>query len=246
VINAAFANKEVGGIICKSGGYGSTEVMEYLNDKAIQENPKLLCGYSDSTYLLLYIHDRLKMVVFHGPSLISGLAAMANMTKKYFVRVFAQNNYPLKIPMLSFQSWNSGKATGKVIGGNINKLLEYLDAYPDTSFKGKILFIEEFAETPARLGTLFYKLKKRGVFKGIKGILIGRFLDSNSKAMEEEDIKLAKNYLLHHLGDRNIPVLYGFMSGHGWEKVPLPFGTDVTIDATNRLVIYEECPFKEF
>jgi len=238
IINSIVTDKSVGGLICKTGGSGSINILKFLEDFMIQINPKMLCGYSDNTSLLMYLNDKLKLVVFHGPTLVPGLSDLGDLSEKYFIKVFSENKYPLEIKLNSFVSWKNGKVTGKVIGGNLTVLIDYLNMFPETDFKNKILFLEEVGETPETINQFFQKLKVKGVFKDIKGILIGQF-----KKIAEKELHQLKQYLLSNL-DKQIPVLYGFMSGHGKEKIPLPFGIDVTIDATALKVIYEECPFK--
>jgi muramoyltetrapeptide carboxypeptidase len=238
-INEFYTNKEIAGLLCKSGGSGAKFILEFLDPGKIRANPKMLCGYSDDTYILLYLNDQFRMVVFHGPSLVFGIANLSETTKKYFLKVFSENDYPFEIKLDSFVSWNQGRVTGKVLGGNLTRLADYLDMVHSLDFKNKILFIEEMGETPGKLYLLFYKLKKKGVFEDIKGILIGQFGDLN-----QTELEAVRQQLLLHLKGKNIPILYGFKSGHGPEKITLPFGTDVTIDASNLKVIYNECPFK--
>lgn len=238
VINNAFKDKKVGGIICRSGGYGSKEVIGFLNNNLIKNNPKVICGYSDATLLLLYIHEILKQVVFHGPTLISGISELADITKQFFVKVFAEDSYPIKIK-IGLESWEKGKVTTKVIGGNLSKVIEHINMYPKSDFKDKILFIEEKNESFDKIIKMINLLKEKKIFSKINGLLIGRF-----HGLDENDVKKLKDIIIDCI-DKPIPILYGFMSGHGENKIPLPFGTDVTIDASNNLVIYEECPFRD-
>ena len=48
-INEMFADKEVKLIFCVSGGFNSNATFEYLDYDLIKNNPKPLCGFSDST-----------------------------------------------------------------------------------------------------------------------------------------------------------------------------------------------------
>jgi muramoyltetrapeptide carboxypeptidase len=240
LLNAAFASQKIGGVICRSGGSGTKEILPYVDFETIRKNPKVFCGYSDNTHLLMYMNDRLKMVVFHGPSLVPGISDLSGLTKRFFKRIFWENRFPFEISVLSFDSWKPGRVEGKVIGGNLSRLIEYLDQYPETDFTNKILFLEESYETIGKMCILFYKLKEKGVFDKIKGVLIGRFI-----GLDPKDLETVKMYLLQYLEKRDIPVLYGLMSGHGNERIPLPFGTDVMVDATTKRVIYQENPFRE-
>jgi muramoyltetrapeptide carboxypeptidase len=239
LINWLFAKKDVGAMICETGGFGAKHVLEFLHNKTIRKNPKMICGYSDDTSLLMYLNSKLGLVVFHGPSLAGGLARLDKLTKEYFLKIFSKEQYPIKIRLKSFQSWKRGKTTGKVIGGNLTVLLEYLSLHPKTNFKGKILFLEEFEEPVDNINQMLYELKKNKILDQVKGILLGRFMGSN-----EEEIEEIKKSLLGNIKNRKIPVLYGFKSGHGYGKIILPFGIDVTIDSIKNEVTYDEFPFK--
>ncbi|MBN2111615.1 LD-carboxypeptidase [Candidatus Woesearchaeota archaeon] len=240
MINAFFSAKRIKGLICEAGGSGAEHIIEFLDKKSIKNNPKLFCGYSDSTSLLLYLNDKLKIVVFHGPSIASGISDLNPLTKRYLLKILTREEYPLEVRLGTFDTWKKGKATGKVIGGNLTVLLDYLDLFPETNFRGKILFIEDYNLSADKINHLVYRLKKAGVFNKVKGILLGRFI-----GLEKEHLENVKKHLMHHLKGKNIPVLYGFKSGHGFGKIMLPFGVDVTLNATARKVVYEECPFQQ-
>ena len=47
--HAAFADPEVDAIICTRGGWGSAELLPYLDAGLVRANPKPFLGYSDHT-----------------------------------------------------------------------------------------------------------------------------------------------------------------------------------------------------
>jgi len=238
LINKLFTKKSIGAMICKTGGFGAEYILKFLNYKLIKKNPKMICGYSDNTSILLHLHDKEKMVVFHGPHLISGLSN--KITRKYLTKIFSEKYFPIKIKLKSFQSWKKGRVTGKVWGGCLSTMFDYISSNPNANFKDKILFIEEGYESADYLKNILNQLHKIGVYKKIKGMLIGRFLH-----ISENELYELKQAILNYLKNKDIPVLYGFKSGHGKEKIILPFGTEVTVDATEKRVIYEEFPFEK-
>lgn len=235
LIHEFFKDARIGAIFCRSGGGHSIEMIKYLNMDLIKKNPKIICGYSDDTSVLLHINDKAKMVVFHGPSAIS-FSHMNKFTEKFMYRVFFEKLYPLEIKLNSYKTWRKGFVTGKVLGGNLNVLTKYLKKY-DLDFKDKILYMEDYIEKPEKIKFMLNKLKTKGVFDNIKGILIGTFTGA-----KKEELNQIRDHLLKLIKDKEIPVMYGFKSGHGEDKITLPFGTDVTLDSINKKVIYEECP----
>jgi muramoyltetrapeptide carboxypeptidase len=238
-INKYFSDKQVGAMICRSGGGGALEVIKYLDINLLSENPKIICGYSDATSLLLHLNQRCNMVVFHGPSLISGFSKENKMTSESFKKMFLgkAEDYPVEFTSELFRDWSSGSVTGKVVGGNLRTLALYLDSY-SIDFSKRILFIEEVNETLENVLFLLEFLRRKNVFSKVKGILVGRM-----KPLTKKELNTVKNFVLYSLGKRKIPVLYGFKSGHGKQKIVLPFGIDITVDSDSKKVVYEEYPF---
>jgi muramoyltetrapeptide carboxypeptidase len=66
-INEMFANKDIAGIFCARGGYGTPRILPLLDYELIRKNPKPLIGYSDITALLYAIYSRTGLITFHGP-----------------------------------------------------------------------------------------------------------------------------------------------------------------------------------
>jgi len=72
-INDAFADVEVKAIFASIGGDDSVRILPFLNSDLIQNNPKIVMGYSDTTSLLTFI-NQLGMVTFYGPSIMAGFS----------------------------------------------------------------------------------------------------------------------------------------------------------------------------
>ena len=67
-INYMYANKDISAIMSLKGGYNSNSVYEYLDLNAIKENNKIICGYSDSTSYINYIHLKTGNIGLIGPN----------------------------------------------------------------------------------------------------------------------------------------------------------------------------------
>ena len=50
-INRMFADPQVKAVFCVLGGYGSSQIMKYLDFDLVKQNPKIFVGYSDITNL---------------------------------------------------------------------------------------------------------------------------------------------------------------------------------------------------
>ncbi len=73
-LHAAFANPEIDGIICTRGGWGSAELLPYLDAGLIRANPKAFIGYSDHTALHCWLQNEVNLVTFYGPMVAADFA----------------------------------------------------------------------------------------------------------------------------------------------------------------------------
>ncbi|MEV5985972.1 S66 peptidase family protein [Streptomyces sp. NPDC052051] len=69
-LNDAFADPAIDGIVTTIGGNHSAQLLPYLDWETIAANPKVFCGYSDTTVLHHAIHRMTGMVTFYGPAVI--------------------------------------------------------------------------------------------------------------------------------------------------------------------------------
>lgn len=81
-INDAFADTEVKAIFASIGGEDSVRILPFLNREVIQNNPKILMGYSDTTTLLTYL-NQLGLVTFHGPSIMAGFSQAESLPQAF-------------------------------------------------------------------------------------------------------------------------------------------------------------------
>ncbi len=57
-LHEAFLNPNVKGILTGIGGYNSNALLKYINYDVIRNNPKIFCGYGDTTALSLAIYEK--------------------------------------------------------------------------------------------------------------------------------------------------------------------------------------------
>lgn len=120
-VNAAFADKEVKGIITTIGGDDSVRILPFLNKETIANNPKFFMGYSDTTILTTFC-NKLGLVTFNGPSIMAGFSQMeavdASFKKHLEDFLFGEfSNYeykPYEHYSNNYPSWKDETNTGKV------------------------------------------------------------------------------------------------------------------------------------
>ena len=63
----ALRDPSIDAILAVRGGYGSVEILPYLDARELRDARKIICGYSDITSLLVYAVCHAGLVAFHGP-----------------------------------------------------------------------------------------------------------------------------------------------------------------------------------
>ena len=127
------------------------------------------------------------------------------------------------------QTIRGGKATGKILGGNLSLLTAVTGSEYLPDWEGSILFIEDVDEAVYRIDRMMTELSLSGVLKKIRGFVFGRCTECDpgsgfgSLTMEE--------MLAEHIVPLGIPAFSGSMIGHIDEQFTIPLGIDVEIDA---------------
>ncbi|MBT8071025.1 MAG: LD-carboxypeptidase, partial [Gammaproteobacteria bacterium] len=198
--------------------------------------------YSDITSLLLALNAKTGLVTFHGPV---GVSTWNNYTTDFVKRLLfnaevvsmenprdtGDNLAQTKDRVLTI---HGGKATGKLLGGNLSVLAAMVgsDYLPD--FKYNILFLEEVGEDIYRVDRMLTQLKLAGILQQISGFVFGKCNDcgpgkgygSNTLVELFDD----------HIKPLGIPAWYGAMIGHIENKFTVPLGIETEIDADSGLI----------
>lgn len=239
-INAFFADGSVRAVLPIRGGWGSSRVLPYLDFDTIRRNPKVLAGYSDITALLLAVHAKTGLVTFHGPN---GMGRWDAFSLDSFKRVLMQgeavtfqNPHALSDRNALTQIENrtqtitSGKARGRLLGGNLTVLTTIVGSPYLPAWDGAILFCEDVGENYYRIDRMLTQLKLAGVLSKIAGFVFGTCSectpgDNNFGALALEEI------FADHIKPLGVPAWSGAMIGHGMPQWTIAEGIDVEIDA---------------
>lgn len=236
-INNMFKNPEIKAIFCASGGANSNSTFEYLDYETIKNNPKILCGFSDSTSITNMITAKTGLVTFNGPTFKALTSWDTEYGYKQVMKRFVEGKLELSEPGEEFVTIKEGIAEGELIGGNLNLTTNMVCGKYSLNFKDKILFIEElvFESDPTMVSNYLYKMKQNNVFKQIKGLWIGNY---------EGKIPLEK-IVLDVLEDEQItfPIIKSNNFGHIDKKQVIPVGIKAKIDTKEKVKIklLEKC-----
>ncbi len=241
-LHKMFSDKSIKAVFCLRGGYGSAQLLDSIDYDLIKKNPKIFCGYSDITALLIAIQKFTGLVTFHGPMLLS---AFTPFTAKYFEAIIFNNQAPIEMtnPVQSSGIRNpyptrtivKGKASSELVGGNLTTISTTLGTPYEIETKGKILFLEDVGEEPYRIDRMLTQLRLAGKFKDVKGIVFGDCVDCGFRQFESSrswDFTLGE-ILNNFFANMKIPVFSGLLIGHSSDQITLPLGAEIELDATN-------------
>ena len=248
-IHEMFADKNINGVMCVRGGYGSGQLLDKIDYKLIASNPKIFLGYSDITAMHLAVNKFANLVTYHGPV---GLSPFTPMTMNFFKKAVF-NTEPIGELMNPSDKSSihqahpvriikGGKATGRMTGGNLSLITSLMGTKYEIDTKDKILLLEDVDELPFRIDRMLTQLRLAGKLHQAKGIVFGECSGCNSN---KPDASTTWDYSLGEvldniLGDLNIPVFYGLAFGHTGDQFTIPLGLTAEIDADNyKLTILE-------
>jgi len=242
-LHQMFKNKNVKAIVCIRGGYGAARILDKINYKLIRSNPKIFVGYSDITSLQMAIYKKSGLITFAGPMVASDFADEVNpFAEEFFWKLITSKK---KIGRVSFPDINNlpaihkGSSQGRIIGGNLSVFSSLMGTPFFPELKDHILLMEDIDELPYRIDRLLNQLRLSGIFKKVKGIILGRFVDCYEHDPAKKTLTLGE-IIEEYLKDLNIPVIYSFPHGHIKEKVTVPFGIKIKMNASRGFIEYSE------
>ncbi|WP_313468181.1 LD-carboxypeptidase [Streptococcus parasuis] len=242
-LEAAFANETVDAILTTIGGFNCNELLPYLDFDLIAQNPKIFCGYSDTTALLNAIYAKTGIQTYMGPAYSSFKMEQGQQYQTTsWLNAVTQDTYQLT-PSLEWSSdawylpnaprtfyptewkvYNPGQASGIAIGGNISTL----NLLTGTEFAPRpdkyVLFLEE-AEDDDYLIIARHLTALLQTYPNPQAVVFGRF---------PKETKLTEEILLAILDKhpilKQIPVLYDLDFAHTQPLFTITIGGQVEID----------------
>lgn len=248
-LHSMFKDPEIKAVFCIRGGYGSIQILDYIDYKLISDNPKVFLGYSDITALHLAINKFSGLVTFHGPVMTSSFTEFTMNSLKQTI----MNNQPIgKVTnptvMNNFRkvhpirTLKSGIAEGRLIGGNLSLISALMGTKYEINTKDSILFLEDVGEEPFRIDRMISQLKIAGKFRDAKGIIFGECAGCNFDKLNSSRVwDYALGEILDQaFSDLNIPIVYGITIGHTSNQITLPIGLKATMNSDEGSITINE------
>ena len=229
-LHAAFADATVDGIVCTRGGWGSAELLPYLDAELIRSHPKAFIGYSDHTSLHGWLRKETGLVSFYGPMVAADFARAGGVDLGNWRHCLQGDGVWSVGVSEGLRVLRSGLAEGSLGGGCLSIFAEALGTpYAAEVAAGSILFLEDIGTKPYQWDRMLLHLRYAGVLDEVRGIVFGDMRQCVS-AGEEEYLEQA---ILHALRDFEGPIAIGLRCGHvNGANVTLPLGIRVRLDLT--------------
>lgn len=246
-LSEMFERKDIDAIFVTQGGYGSAQVLKYLNFDVIRRNPKIFLGFSDITSLHLAINKITDIITFHGPGMTRfNDEELSDYTKEHLFKALDGQTEIGEIQLSDKKKWinviNGGEAEGELIGGNLTLICSSLGTPYEIDAKDKILFIEEVDTEPWVFDHMMCHLFNAGVLHTASGFVIGECARCVPRRLDpgfHSDISL-EDILEFYLKPLGKPALHGLPIGHTKDLVTLPIGVKAYINADDKKFIIEE------
>jgi muramoyltetrapeptide carboxypeptidase len=239
-IRDAWQAPDVAGLVAARGGYGSVQVLPFLDRREALVARKPFLGSSDLTSLLTFLTTGCGLVAFHGPMVAATMGRGAAAYDAASLVASLTRAEPLgELVGRDLESLRGGEASGVLLGGTLALLLASLGTpFAFDPPQGYVLFLDEVAERPYRIDRMLTQLRLSGLLRRASAVVCGELPQCDEPGGQPT----ARSVVADVLADFPGPVLFGVPSGHTTQPcLTLPFGVAARVVARERprLVIEE-------
>ena len=226
-LHAAFRDPSIDGIICTRGGWGSAELLPYLDLDLIRANPKIFAGYSDLTSLQTWLVDRANLVTIYGPMVAADFARTDGADMRSWQSALKDDSPWYLGPADGLRVLRTGVAQGTLHGGCLSIFAESLGTPFVPIARSGVLFLEDIGTKPYQWDRMLLHLRYAGQLEHVTGIVFGDM----QQCVGPEDQTLLEAAILHALRDFTGPIAIGLRCGHvRGANISLPLGVQVSLD----------------
>lgn len=235
-LTTALADPDIKAVFCARGGYGAMRLLPRLASW-VAEHPlalagKPLIGFSDITALHQWLQSN-GIASIHAPVLTQLGRAPAEGPQRLFSLL--ESTAPAE-PLAGTETYVGGTVEGPLLGGNLSVFTRLLGTPFMPALDGGILLLEDLSEQPYRLDRMWTHLELAGVFRKIRGIVLGQFI-----GCEPRDGGYTAAEVLRDLAAATgLPCASGFPIGHGDVNEAVPLGVRVRLEADVARVTFLE------
>ncbi|WP_226063577.1 S66 peptidase family protein [Kaistella polysaccharea] len=237
-LNWAFNDEEITAVWASRGGYGCQHLLRHLQLSKFKKNPKWYVGYSDNTAIQSFLCKN-NVASIHGQTIKTSSFGVSGDSYDLIFDMM-QGAKPLyKIDKHPLNK--SGSAEGQLIGGNLALIYALLGTPYSFKFKNSILFIEDIGEKYYALDRMLMSLELAGVFRKIKGLIIGGMINMgeeiDNKNYENSFDDFSYEIIAERIKKYNFPTIFAFPNGHIFDNRPLLIGAQVKIKISDKVSV---------
>lgn len=216
------------------GGYGSVDLLPYIDYSRIKGTPKLFLSYSDGTSILNAIYAKTGITTYYGqtPGLFDNIS---EYDKKQFVSHLVEGTAADYIRNSDWYTITEGCCEGILVGGYLLNFVLGLGNrfFPYQTDGNYILFIEELDKFQSVQGVSMFLtcIGQSRLMEQVTGLLFGHYSDNISPLLFEVLERFGKKY--------SIPVAYCDDFGHGTNHAIFPIGRRAILDTKNKTLLFQ-------
>ncbi len=242
--NQMIKNPEIKGIVFTNGGYGCARILDLIDYNLIRQHPKVMIGFSDITALLYAIHKHTGLITFHGP-VSKTIHREYNKLQFRNIVMNSMDTYTIESSEKDLQkaatdktferyTITSGKAQGKLVGGNLSLICSMIGTPYQMDLKDNIVMIEDVGEEPYRIDRMLTQLIASGELKKAAGIAFGICRRCNKSTVPNSFT--LKQVIEDRIKPLGIPAVYGLSFGHNEQNFTFPIGLQAELE-TGKMTI---------
>lgn len=217
-----YKDDEIKGIFDISGGDIANGILPYLDYDVIANSSKMFWGYSDLTTVINAIYKKTGKA--------SVLYQIRNLIYDYkerqiadFINTAMHNGTDLF--HINYKFIQQSKMHGIVVGGNIRCFLKLAGTEYMPELNDKILLLESFEGTVAKMETYLCQLRQMGAFDKVAGIILGTFTE-----MDREKCIPTIEALVKQIVGKDLPIVVTRNIGHGIDSKGIIIGQEIYIE----------------
>ena len=250
-LSSLYKNDDVDMIMCAAGGDFLYEILPYIDEEVIKENPKWFMGASDPTSVCILITTKLDIASLYGMnggsyeyglkelqdnlSILKGDLVKQNSFDFYLGKEKYTEDSKEYVNIVYWETNNGAvKFSGRCIGGCLDVLKDmigtpyhdiegFIERYKDD---GIVWYLDIFSMSSENVYRTLLQMKAAGWFKYTKGIIFGRVIfESNFTGMiYKEAYTLALN---------EFPIIMEADIGHTSPTMTLINGAIIDVESSN-------------
>lgn len=239
-----YRDDAIEGIFDISGGDIANGILPYLDYDIIAGSDKTFWGYSDLTTVINAIYAKTgkasilyqirNLMYDHGEQQIEDFTNMVINNTDDLFRIdykFIPSDITTGCDGTDANAvagGNNREMQGVVVGGNIRCFLKLAGTEYMPDFTGKILLLEGYTGTVAKMETYLCQLEQLGAFRKVSGILLGTFTE-----MQEKNSVPAMETLIRKFAGKDLPIAVTNQIGHGTDSKGIWIGREARFNEIN-------------